>query len=158
MFVGEFKSWRTRRSVLPAAVVRAFEALEKRNLDELENGRHELDEEGMFLLVQDATTREIADSNPEAHREHADIQIVLKGAERFGFAPADAGLVALEDRLDSGDIAFYPTPLHEGFIDLVAGQYVIVYPGDLHRPCGVIDAPAFEHKAVLKIHRRLLGL
>lgn len=96
--------------MLPAAVVRAAEALEERNLDELENGRHELDEEGMFLLVQDATTREIADSNPEAHREHADIQIVLKGAERFGFAPADAGLVALEDRLDSGDIALSDSP------------------------------------------------
>lgn len=157
MFVGELKSWSSRRAVLPAAVVRAFEALDRLGVATLAAGRYEI-EEGMFVMIQEPSTKLLAATRPEAHREHADIQIVIAGVERLGFALADPELVPLEDKLATGDIAFYPSPRHESFVDLVPGQYVIFYPGDLHRPCCAIGEPAPERKAVVKIHRSLLGL
>ena len=88
MFVGELKSWSSRRAVLPAAVVRAFEALDRLGVATLAAGRYEI-EEGLFVMIQEPTTKLLAATRPEAHREHADIQIVLDGVERLGFAPAD---------------------------------------------------------------------
>ncbi|GAA5174075.1 YhcH/YjgK/YiaL family protein [Niveibacterium umoris] len=158
MFLSDLTSWRARTPVLPQAVARALAALETRALDTLPPGRYPLDEEGMFLLIQELVTRPLADSRPEAHRDHADIQIVLAGRERFGMAAPDAALAPVDDLLATRDIAFYPTPTREWFVDLQPGQLAIFYPGDLHRPCVAVDAPAPVRKAVVKIHRRLLGL
>lgn len=158
MFIFDLDGWRTREPVLPAAVVRALASLGGRELAALAPGRYPLDEDGMFLLIQELVTRPIAESRPEAHREHADIQLVLSGTERYGVAPPDATLAPVDDLLATRDIAFYPSPRHEWFIDLVAGQFAIFYPGDLHRPCVAVGDPAPVRKAVVKIHRRLLGL
>jgi len=158
MFLSDLATWRARAAVLPDAVVRALEALARRDLAALEPGRYPLDEEGMFLLIQQVTTQAEADTRPEAHRDHADIQLVLSGLERFGIAPPDAGLVPLQDMFDARDIAFYPTPSHEWFVDLAPGQFAIFYPGDLHRPCVAAGEAAPVRKAVVKLHRRLLGL
>lgn len=158
MFVSDLASWRSRAAVLPAAVTRALEALDRRELSTLTPGRYPLDEDGMFLLIQQLTTKPAADCRPEAHREHADIQLVLDGSERYGIAPHDPALLPIDDLLNSRDIAFYPTPRHEWFLDLAPGQFVVVYPGDLHRPCCAVSTPQPVRKAVVKIHRRLLGL
>ncbi len=158
MFLSDLASWRSRAAVLPAAVVRALVALERRDLDALEPGRHPLDEDGMFLLIQQITTQAEAGTRPEAHRDHADIQLVLSGRERFGIAPPDPALVPVQEMFEARDIAFYPTPRHEWFVDLAPGQFAIFYPGDLHRPCVAAGDAAPVRKAVVKLHRRLLGL
>ncbi|WP_172203417.1 YhcH/YjgK/YiaL family protein [Niveibacterium sp. COAC-50] len=158
MFLSDLSSWRKRAAVLPAAIVRAFEALERRDLDALEPGRYPLDEEGMFLLIQQVTTQAEAATRPEAHRDHTDIQLVLSGLERFGIAPPDPALQPVQEMFEARDIAFYPTPRHEWFVDLAPGQFAIFYPGDLHRPCVAAGEAAPVRKAVVKLHRRLLGL
>ena len=158
MFLSDVSSWRSRAPVLPAAVVRALDALARRDLAVLEPGRYPLDEEGMFLLIQQVVTKPTADCRPEAHRDHADIQLVLSGIERYGLAMHDAALVPTNDLLNSRDIAFYPSPRHEWFVDLAPDQFVVIYPGDLHRPCCTVGEPQTVRKAVVKIHRRLLGL
>ncbi|WP_246479692.1 YhcH/YjgK/YiaL family protein [Niveibacterium microcysteis] len=158
MFLSDLSSWRKRAAVLPAAIVRALEALERRDLDALEPGRYPLDEEGMFLLIQQVTTQAEAATRPEAHRDHTDIQLVLSGLERFGIAPPDPALQPVQEMFEVRDIAFYPTPRHEWFVDLAPGQFAIFYPGDLHRPCVAAGEAAPVRKAVVKLHRRLLGL
>lgn len=158
MFLSDLASWRSRAAVLPPAVVRALEALARRDLAALAPGRYPLDEEGMFLLIQQITTQDAADTRPEAHRDHTDIQLVLSGMERFGIAPPDPALAPLQEMFEGRDIAFYPTPRHEWFVDLAPGQFAIFYPGDLHRPCVAAGEAAPVRKAVVKLHRRLLGL
>jgi biofilm protein TabA len=89
---------------------------------------------GAFVLVQEGTTKAVAETRPEAHRNFIDIQILTAGRERFGLAHAVPGLQPVEDRYADRDIAFYPTPDREFFVEFGPGDYGVFFPGELHRP------------------------
>jgi biofilm protein TabA len=158
MFIGTLANWAEQQKVLPAAVVKAVDAVRRQDPASLATGRYEIDGTQAFFLIQEMPTREFAKTRPEAHRQYADVQIVLTGPERYGVAPADPELVPVEDRLEKDDIAFYPAPKRESFVDLDAGEFAVFLPGELHRPCCAIGATAPIRKVVVKIHCSLLGL
>jgi len=66
--------------------------------------------------------------------------------------------VANDDRLEASDLAFYPTPSNEFFMDVEPGSYVVFLPTELHRPCIVISEETEFRKVVIKVHSSLLGL
>ena len=158
MIVGLLSDVAKQKSVLPAAVVRAIEALKNLDLTKVEAGRYELEGDKLFYLIQDVETRSFDESKSEAHHSYADIQIPLTGAERYGFSLPQANLAATEDRLTSGDIAFYPTPANEFFMDIEPGAFAVFMPKELHRPCLSVKEKTKMRKAVVKIHVSLLGL
>ncbi len=49
-------------------------------------GRHDLDGDDLFALVQEYTTRAADECVWEAHRRYIDVQFVVTGAERMGVA------------------------------------------------------------------------
>ena len=158
MIVGLLADVSKQKSVLPAAVVRAIEALQKLDLSALDAGRYELEGDKLFYLIQDVETRTFDESRSEVHHHYADVQIPLTGAERYGFALPQADLTATEDRLAAADIAFYPAPANEFFMDIEPGAFAVFMPRELHRPCLAINEKAKIRKAVVKIHTSLLGL
>ncbi|MTJ83110.1 MAG: DUF386 domain-containing protein [Telmatospirillum sp.] len=158
MFLGTLTNWADQKKVLPPAVVTAVEAVRRHDTSGLPTGRYDIDGSDSFFLVQELTTRALPDTRSEAHRDYADVQLVLDGRERFGFAPADAALPPAEEHFDDRDIAFYPALRGESFVDLTPGMFAIFYPGELHRPCCAVGEPAPVRKIVIKLHRRLFGL
>jgi biofilm protein TabA len=158
MIVGLLADVSRQKTVLPAAIVRAIEALQKLDLAKLEPGRYELEGDKLFYLIQDLAPRSMDEGRPEVHHSYADVQIPCSAKERYGFSLPQANLIATEDRLESSDIAFYPTPANEFFMDITPGSYVVFLPKEIHRPCIVIDDKAPIRKAVVKIHASLLGL
>lgn len=158
MIVGLLADVAQQKSILPEAVSRALVALASIDLAAKEPGRYELEGDKLFYLIQDVEPRTFEKSRPEAHRNYADIQIPLTASERYGFSLHQEGLPATEDRLDTGDIAFYEKPANEFFMDIEPGSYVVFLPKELHRPCLAIESTAKFRKAVVKIHASLLGL
>ena len=75
------------------------------DLRSLEAGKHIL-ENGVYFMVQEYTTKSIADGKYEAHRKYIDIQIILEGAEIMGYAPIEA-LEATTDYDESGDYQLF---------------------------------------------------
>ena len=158
MIVGQLADLASQKSVLPAAIVRAFEALQKVDLIKMEPGRYEVEGDKMFYLVQDVELRTMDESRTEAHNKYADIQIPLSTSERYGFSLPQANLAATDDQLEAKDLAFYPAPANESFIDINPGTYVVFLPKELHRPCLAIKGKVMIRKAVVKVHASLLGL
>lgn len=158
MIVGLLSDVSKQKSVLPAAIVRAIEALRKLDLAKMDAGRYELEGDKLFYLIQDVETRSFDESKSEVHHNYADIQIPLSAAERYGFSLPQANLVASDDRLASSDIAFYPTPANESFIDIEPGAFAVFLPKELHRPCLAIKEKGKIRKAVVKVHASLLDL
>ena len=157
MIVGLLADVSKQKSVLPAAVVRAIEALQKLDLSKVEAGRYELEGDKLFYLIQDVETRSFDESKSEAHHQYADIQIPFSTNERYGFAlPQD--LAPSDDQLKEKDLAFYPTPVGESFIDTTPGTYLVFMPKELHRPCLAIAGKETIRKAVVKVHASLLGM
>ncbi|WP_018610583.1 YhcH/YjgK/YiaL family protein [Uliginosibacterium gangwonense] len=158
MFIGTLAHWAEHKKVLPAAIVTAVDAVRSQDLAKLAAGRYEIDGSQMFFMIQEMNSKKLEDTRSEAHRQYADVQIVLNGPERYGVAPPDGTLAPTEDRLEEKDIAFYPDPANESFVDLASGMFTIFYPGEFHRPCCNVSQTTALRKIVIKVHRSLLGL
>ena len=157
MIVGRIADVATQKNALPAAIVRALEALQNVDLGKMEPGRYEIEGDKLFYLVQDVELRTMEESRAEAHHQYADIQIPFSTNERYGFAlPQD--LAPSDDQLKEKDLAFYPTPVGESFIDTTPGTYLVFMPKELHRPCLAIAGKETIRKAVMKVHASLLGM
>jgi len=147
-----------QKNVLPPAIVRAIEAVQKVDVLKLAAGRYEVEGDKLFYLVQDVELRTFAESRLEAHHKYADIQIPCSTSERYGFAMPQPGLTPVEDSLEAKDLAFYPAPANEIFMDLAPGSYAVFLPRELHRPCLAIKDKTMIRKVVVKVHESLLGL
>lgn len=112
-------------------------------------GRYEVSE-ALYYNVQEYTTDLEENRLFEVHRIYADIQCMLKGEEVI--YTADAGALKMErDVLEESDAIFYSgggvgTPHLIG-----KGEYLILYPGEVHKPGVCTDAPAPAKKVVFKV-------
>ena len=158
MIAGRIADANKQQSILPAAVVRALEAVQKVDPLKLEPGKYEVEGDKLFYLVQDVELRTMEESRAEAHRQYADIQIPCSTNERYGFALPQPELPIADDQLKEKDLAFFPTPVGESFIDITPGMYLVFLPNELHRPCLAIGKKETIRKIVVKVHSSLLGL
>ncbi|MCX6550067.1 MAG: YhcH/YjgK/YiaL family protein, partial [Acidobacteria bacterium] len=136
-----------RYHALDARLARAFEFLQQTDLAALEEGRYELDGANLYALVQHYTTKRPDQGRWEAHQRYADLQCVVTGTERMGYGPLDRftglGYDAEKDvefLTGSGD-----------YLQLKAGEFVVLWPGEVHMPQMAVDAPGPVKKIVVKI-------
>src|ERR1700742_638390 len=57
------------------------------DLSAMEVGRYPIDGDEVFAIVNEYTTKPSSECDPESHQEYADIQIMIRGRENFGYAP-----------------------------------------------------------------------
>ncbi|MBM3115332.1 YhcH/YjgK/YiaL family protein [Jeongeupia naejangsanensis] len=158
MYIGKLTQWPQQRAVLPDAVNRALDALAQLDLAGMPAGRYEIDGDRLYFMIQEMITQPFEAGRPEAHRRYADIQLLLSGEEGYGIAPPDPALPVLDDFFEGRDIGFYATPVNEQRINLLPGDFVVFYPGELHRPGRCVAESMPIRKVVVKIDRTLLGL
>ncbi len=123
----------------------------------LENGRHEIDGGNAFFMLVDDHTQLLAQRKSECHSRYLDVQILLEGNESFGYSlePYE-GLD--EDYLEDKDLAFSEQLSSEHFAQLTAGEFIVFYPGQPHRPLvAVDDKPAPVRKVVIKVDKAIFA-
>ena len=106
-------------------------------------GRHEIDGDRLFVLMQESTQEE-KDPAYEAHAVYADIQLILEGSERFRWGLGTLNELKGDFRTVSGVESFVEFTLRKN-------QFVIFLPGEPHAPGLPEAAPAFCRKAVIKV-------
>jgi YhcH/YjgK/YiaL family protein len=130
---------------------RAIDFVLTTNLASLETGRHDIDGDNVFAIVNEYTTKPTEECDPESHREYADIQIMITGVERFGYAPLGTAAPTTEYD-EEKDVAFYTLPGEEiSYIRLTPGQFIIFFPTDIHQPEVFQNQPDLVRKLVLKV-------
>lgn len=110
-----------------------FDYVKTHDLLHTECGRIELAGDDLFINNVNPTCVSASEQVLEVHRDYIDVHILLEGKERIGWK-------ALEDVTDlkqayqkEGDCALYSeTPT--SFVDLLPGQFLIVFPEDPHAP------------------------
>ena len=134
---------------LPARLARALEYLRATDLMSVAIGRHDVDGDRLFALVQEYTTRAADQCVWEAHRKYIDVQCVVAGAERMGVAELASSTVR-EPYDPARDVAFFE-PGRDSVI-VSAGMFAIFWPDDVHSPGGMVDdaAPRAVRKIVIK--------
>lgn len=134
-------------SNLPPRLREALEWLRATDVRALATGRHAIDGDSLFALVQEYTTRTAGECRWEAHRMYTDVQYVVSGSERMGFSNI-SNARELEPYDAARDVAFFEPG--EDFVTVRAGMFAIFTPDDVHAPCGAAGKPASVRKIVIK--------
>ncbi len=112
-------------------------------------GRIDIDGDNMWCNVATYTVNPDNPLKYEAHREYADVQIMVEGAENIGWANIKECNIT-EDFEEGSDIAFMDAPNGQ-FFELREGYFAVFFPEDAHAPCRKNDSSDTAHKLVFKV-------
>jgi YhcH/YjgK/YiaL family protein len=128
----------------------AFTYLKGHDLLALPLGKTVIDGDKVILNRQSYLGKTEQDAKIEGHSHHLDLQIVLKGVERFGYVNKERSTIKETSSYDPAkDRTNYEGAL-DGEIDLHEGDFALVYPEDLHKAGVDVNGQTIE-KAVFKI-------
>ncbi|MBQ8100597.1 MAG: YhcH/YjgK/YiaL family protein [Paludibacteraceae bacterium] len=125
---------------------RAIAFLRDNDLQSLPACKIKVQGDDLVVNIQDFAGKEEADCRMEAHRDFADIQIVLgDGEERMGWKAQDDCKEVLTAYNEEKDVEFYKDKA-DSFVTVHAGQAAIFFPTDAHQP-GI--APGRHYRKVI---------
>ena len=128
-------------------IARALKWLVETNLDEVPDGRHEIDGDDIFVNASTADTKLLV-NNVETHAKHIDIQYIHKGKEYIGFMPAEFHGKEVKSNPESDAYHFEGNP---DLITAYEGYFMLLFPHDAHKPRIAIGNPAKTRKFVVKV-------
>lgn len=110
-----------------------FDYVKTHDLLHAELGRIEIDGDRLFINNVNPECVPAEKQVLELHRDYIDVHILLEGAERIGWKAIEDLTTETKPYEQEGDCALYSdTPTT--FVDLLPGQFAIVYPEDPHAP------------------------
>jgi len=125
----------------------ALQFLANNDFENAEVGRYEL-KNGIYLMIQEYKTKLTKEGFWEAHRRYIDVQYIVRGLERIGYANVNT-LEVSQEYMEDKD---YLVLSGKGdFFTVHAGTFVIFYLEDAHMPCLTVKKPQIVKKVVVKI-------
>lgn len=130
---------------------KAFEFLKNTDMKNLENGKHEIDGDEIFVAVQDYQTKTEDDAEFEAHKKYTDIQFIITGEEKLGYGNIE-NFSETTDFDEEKDIVFLKNNEPKNEFAIAKENYFLIFtPQDAHMPCISINNATYVKKAVVKI-------
>jgi biofilm protein TabA len=115
--------------------VKAFEYIQKTDLDTIEPGKYEIDGDNLKAIFSNKKGMTAAESTAkfECHNKHIDIQLCIHGNEQIGWKPREKCITEKGGYNAEKDVQFYDDP-PDMFFQLTDGQFAIFFPEDVHAP------------------------
>ena len=126
---------------------KAFEYIKSTDLASLDEGRHDIDGDEIFLFSAKLAGRKTADAQLEAHREYLDIQICVAGVDNLGWKALQDCKEVSKEYCAENDIEFFADD-KDAYCAIRNGQFAIFFPEDAHAP---VIADEDLHKIVVKV-------
>jgi biofilm protein TabA len=136
-----------RYARMHSGFARAFEFLAATDLAALPPGRHEVDGDRMFVLINHEQGRGEDGARLEAHRRYIDIQYTFHGDELIGWMPLTQ-CTAPEGPFDEPRDVVLFADQPSTFVSVPPGSFTIFFPHDAHAPLAGLG---LLKKAVVKI-------
>ncbi len=133
---------------LDKAIKDCFAYAQTNHLIDYETGRHDIDNDRLFVnIVQYETTTE-ENRFWEAHRQYLDLHLMLNGTEQI-----DLNFIANMEQKDyQPKDDFLPLEGEKnGSVILREGDFLICFPNDGHRTAVQVNSPETIKKAIFKI-------
>lgn len=127
----------------------AFAFLKRKDLSELNVGRHEIDGDNCWAMVQEVKLTALEGGKMEAHRKYIDIHTPISGSETVGFFTMDAAHRALPFD-DEKDFVLFDGKAESR--TLQPGEFAIFFPPDgAHAPGHTLGPQSTIRKLVIKV-------
>jgi len=127
---------------------KALKYLQENDFSKFEPGKYVVDGINVFALVQKYESKPMEIGKWEAHRKYIDIQYLVDGTERIGYAYIE-DMKPIQNYNEGKDIAF--TEGNGSFLEMKGGMFAIFAPDDIHMPGIEIDKPQAIRKVVVKV-------
>ena len=110
---------------------KGFLWLHETDLENIEDGRYEIEGEQVYASVQTYTTK--SEANYEAHRNYIDIQYLIKGKEFVGVTDLKNCETCIQYD-EERDLEFFNCLKEDDYQYLREGEFLVLYPHDAHKP------------------------
>ena len=153
MFIGNIDNIDNDGGDFHPIIYSVLEYLRTTDFSNFLDGAYPMPHTDFILKVQHYKTKPIEDLHPESHKKFIDVQFVVTGEEVLGWCPLSPDLQVHEPYDEKADVTFYKNLLPESSVVLVDRNYAVLFPLDVHRPCGSLDddEPADVTKIVVKV-------
>lgn len=128
---------------------KCFLYLKENDFTSIEDGSYQICNKAR-AIVQRYKCKDLKDCRFEAHDKHIDIQFIAKGQECIGIYNRDKCIVD-EDKLLTQDVVFFKDIKGANFINLNAGDFLLITPDEAHMPQIKIGTNDEVIKVVVKI-------
>jgi YhcH/YjgK/YiaL family protein len=122
--------------------------LQETDLSKLEPGKYELDGTNVYAVVSSYQSKTMDQVKWEAHKKYLDIQYIVEGSEKMGYAYI-AEMHSPTEYNETKDVLFYEG--NGDFVTVKTNNFAIFFPEDVHAPNMAIDTPLSMKKVVIKI-------
>ncbi len=114
---------------------KAFEYIQKQNLETIAPGNYEIDSAQLRAIVSEKVGKTLEESTAkfECHEEHIDIQFCIKGKEQIGWKARQDCVQAQGDYNEEKDVLFF-SDAPDMYFQLTENQFAIFFPEDVHAP------------------------
>ncbi len=127
---------------------KVIQFIDSNDLKNMPAGSYEIIGKDIYVNIDEYETKSETESMPEAHKNYIDIQIVLFGHEKIGYANLKNAKTTIEYNKEK-DIAFYKA--NSEYLKAEEGRFFVFFPQDVHHPCITDNVKSKIKKAVFKI-------
>jgi YhcH/YjgK/YiaL family protein len=125
----------------------AFSFLQRRELNQLPDGRNEIDGQRLYAMVMRVPGKGCANTKLEVHRRYIDIQYCVAKGDLIGWKPTATCSKADLPYDDAKDFQLFADQ-PDDWVATAPGTFAIFFPEDAHAPLGG-EGPI--HKVVVKV-------
>jgi biofilm protein TabA len=128
---------------------KAFDYINQTDLANTEGGRFDIDGNNLKAIFSNKKGMTATESTAkfECHNRHIDIQLCINGVETIGWKPRAKCASPKGDYNPEKDVLFFDDA-PDMFFQLTNGQFVILFPDDVHAP---MIGEGDIHKLVIKV-------
>jgi YhcH/YjgK/YiaL family protein len=143
-------------TIYPAPIQKAIKYLMDTDLANIEAGVYEIQGRDMYAQIMDIETAFREYKKPEVHRKYIDVQYLVSGKEKIGFAVDTFRNTEIDAYSEEKDILFYEECEGESELLMLPGNFAVFFPNIVHRPGCSYGEEAKIRKVVIKINKEIL--
>jgi YhcH/YjgK/YiaL family protein len=148
-FVDDIKSNKWLSGI--EGIKKILDIIDNTDFSKLEDGTYNISDDLFYILATYNTTSNVEEKPAEAHKKYIDIQYMIYGEEKLGYADIKNPKMSQKLYDEKSDAEFFSRIEGEGFIILKKGMYAVFFPQDVHRPGISIKETRGIRKAIFKL-------
>ena len=141
---------------LPKVIAEVCDYLNTLDLNALENGRHDINDQ-IYMNVMEPETAEPSSKKAELHHEYLDVQVLIRGTENIEVGANYPDLSKYESYNEADDYQLCAYIDDKFTITMKPKMFAVFYPYEPHKPCCVVNGKAEKiKKLVVKVPVKLI--
>ena len=141
---------------LPKVIVEVCDYLNTLDLNALENGRHDINDQ-IYMNVMEPETAEPSSKKAELHHEYLDVQVLIRGTENIEVGANYPDLSQYESYNEADDYQLCADIDDKFTVTMKPKMFAVFYPYEPHKPCCIVNGKTEKiKKLVVKVPVKLI--